>query len=63
MNDFNYYVYDNGDLVCGFVSLCAATSFCEEWRHNGPAPIDLVDSTTGEILDTWANGRWENGSF
>lgn len=62
MNDFMYYVFDQGILVAGFVSLCTAVTFCEEWT-NSARHIDLVDPTTGEVIDTWANGRWENGSF
>lgn len=62
MNDFRYYIYDMGDLVAGFVSLCAATTFCEDWT-NSARHIDLVDSTTGEIIDTWVDGKWENGKF
>lgn len=62
MNDFTYYIYDQGELLAGFVSLCAAVTFCEEWT-NSPRNIDLVDSNTGEIIDTWADGHWENGKF
>lgn len=63
MNDFTYYVYDGSNLVCGFVSLCAATTFIEEWRHNSPVPVSLVDPSTGEVVDTWVNGEWENGDY
>lgn len=62
MNDFNYYIYDSGELLCGFVSLCTAVNFCEDW-HRGTRHIDLVDAHTGEVLDTWINGAWENGNF
>lgn len=62
MNDFMYYIYDRGELLAGFVSLCTAVTFCEEWT-NSNRNIDLVDSSTGEIIDTWANGQWENGKF
>lgn len=66
MSNFNYLVYDDGDLIAGFVSLCAAVAFVEEWRHPGairPIPVDLVDPETGEVLDTWVNGVWERGRY
>lgn len=62
MNDFLYYVYDRGDLIGGFPLLCTAVNFCESWRTNSIG-VDLVDGTTGEIIDTWINGQWENGRF
>lgn len=66
MNELNYLVYDGGDLLCGFVSLCTAVTFCEEWRHpnaDRPIPVYLVDPTTGEVINTWVNGVWENGDY
>ena len=66
MTEFNYFIYDGGDLIAAFVSLCTAVSFCEEWRHGDtakPIPVNLVDPNTGEVIDTWLNGRWENGDF
>lgn len=63
MNDFMYYVYDNDVLIAGFCNLCTAVTFCEEWHHNSPAPVFLVDPTTGEVIDTWVNGKWEGGDY
>lgn len=59
MNEFNYYVYDSGYLIAGFVSLCTAISFCEDW--NNKHPVDLVDACTGEVLDTCHNGKQTKG--
>lgn len=56
MNEFNYYVYDRGSLIAGFISLCTAVNFCEDWNHK--YPIDLVDSCTGEVFDTYHNSKW-----
>lgn len=58
----NYVIYDNGELLAGFVSLCMAVVFASEW-HNGSRRIDIVNAKTGEVIDTWTNGAWENGSF
>lgn len=66
MNEFNYFIYDGGQLLAGFVSLCTAVTFCEEWRHGDTAkdiPVDLVDAHTGEVVDTWRGNRWENGNY
>ena len=66
MSEFNYFIYDGADLIAGFVSLCTAVTFCEEWRHgdtfSANIPVDLVDAHTGEVVDTWQNNRWENGN-
>lgn len=62
--NFNYYVYDGGDLIAGFVSLCTAISFAEEWRSANterPIPVSLVDPKTGEVIDEWVNGKWQYG--
>lgn len=61
MNDIIYLVYDGGDLVAGFVSLAAVVNFIEDWRHDSAVPVDLVDAKTGEVIDTWVNGRWDTG--
>ena len=63
MNELIYHVYDRGELIAGFPSLCTAVNFCEEWRHTSDIPVDLVDGNTGEVVDTYLNGKWENGNF
>lgn len=60
--EFNYEVYDDGVLVAGFVSLATAVDFAENWRHDSTIPVDLVAINTSEVIDTWANGKWENGN-
>lgn len=61
MNGMTYLVYDGGELLAGFVSLCVAVTFIEEWRTNSNIPVDLVDANTGEVIDTYVNDCWENG--
>ncbi len=63
MNEFVYYVYDGGDLLAAFVSLCTTVNFIEGWRGNSSIPMDMVDAHTGEVVDTWVNGKWENGDY
>lgn len=57
-----YHVYDNGLLIAGFPLLPTAVNFIEEWRHDGK-PVDLVDAETGEVIDTYEKGKWENGNY
>lgn len=63
MNELNYLVYDGGDLICSFVSLCAVITFMEEYRSNSEVPMCLVDANTGEVINTWVSGAWENGDY
>lgn len=64
MTDFNYYIYDDNDLITGFSSLCVAVTFCEDWRVSSRSiSINLVDSNTVKMIDTCINRQWENGSF
>lgn len=63
MNEFLYHVYDRGNLIGGFPLLCTAVNFCESWRVDSPIGVDLVDGNTGEVIDTWVNGHWDDGSF
>lgn len=63
MNELIYLVYDEDNLICGFVSLCAVVTFMEEYRANSEIPMYLVDASTGEVIDTWVNGAWENGDY
>jgi hypothetical protein len=63
MNEFTYLVYDGGELTAEFTFLCTAVNFCEGWRANSVAPVDLVDAKTGEVVDTWVEGEWENSKF
>lgn len=57
--DFNYNVYDNGELMAGFMSLCTAVVFMEGWGRS----LDLVDPKTAEVLDTWDGKKWVGGRF
>lgn len=63
MSDFNYLVYDNGDLLAGFTMLVTAVTFIEEYRINSSIPVSLVDGHTGEILDTYIRDAWEDGTY
>lgn len=60
---FNFFIYDNEILEAGFVSLCAATSYAEDYISAADRYIHVVDAHTGEIIDTWTNGAWENKRF
>lgn len=63
MNEFMYLVYDGGDLLAGFVSLATTVTFMEGYRFDSPIAMDMVDAHTGEVIDTWVNGKWENGDY
>ena len=63
MNEFMYLVYDGGDLLAGFPMLVTAVNFTESYRADSNIPLDLVSAEDGEVLDTWVNGRWENGTY
>lgn len=55
---FNFLVFDGDDLVAGFVSLCAAETFIEDWRADSPIPVTLADNSNGMVVNTWVNGAW-----
>lgn len=60
MDELTYLLYDGGVLLAGFTMMVTAINFAESWRTNSDIPIDLVNGRTGEILDTYILGAWEN---
>lgn len=63
MYELNFFVFDDYVMIAGFSTLCAATSYAENYRADSPTPVLVVDGSTGEVLDIWVNGAWENGRF
>lgn len=63
MSGMIYLVYDDGILLAGFMSLVVALNFIENWRTDSDVAVDLVDAATSEVVDTWVNGKWENGVY
>lgn len=63
MNEFTFLVYDGSELTAGFTFLCTAVNFCEDYRTNSVVPVNLVYAKTGEVVDTWVEGEWENSKF
>lgn len=61
MTDFNYYIYEAGDLIGGFISEYDAVSFAEKRGYEEGRPVDLVDTHTGEVINTYWCGEWDRG--
>ncbi len=62
MDEIHYLVYERGDMLAGFVFLCTAVTFIEGWRSDS-VPVDLIAADTGEVIDTWVNGTWQEAKF
>lgn len=62
MNEIHYFVYENGDMLAGFATLCTAVTFIEDWRSDS-IPVDLIAANTGEVIDTYVNGAWQKAKF
>lgn len=63
MESIKYLVYDCGFLVGGFCLLADTVNFMEGYRPDCSCELDMVDAHTGEVIDTWVNGKWESGNY
>lgn len=63
MNELNYLVYGDYGLMAGFVSLYTAAFFMEKYCDDSCLHMYLVDASTGEVINTWIDGAWENGDY